>query len=93
MIMWGIWKFRNKILFDNWNRLDPWIHKKILLSIKEYSHKVEEDKLEVLLNPTYFNDNPIGFFDDAAAKNKCGIGIYLKISSRHTVKAHFAGGI
>ena len=53
---------------------------------------MEEDKLEVLLNPTCFNDNPIGFFGGAVAENKCGIGIYLKISSRHTVKAHFAGG-
>jgi len=53
---------------------------------------VEEDKLDLLLNPTYFDDNPIGFFDGATAENKCGTWIYLKISFRHTVKAHFAGG-
>jgi hypothetical protein len=53
---------------------------------------VEEDKLDVLLNPTYLNDNPIGFFDGATAENKCGIGIYLKISFIHTVKEHCVGG-
>jgi hypothetical protein len=90
--MWDIWKFRNKILFDNWNINDPWIHKKVLLSIKEHPCKEEEDKLEVLLNPIYFNNIPIGFFDCATADNKCGIGLYLKISSSHTIKAQFAGG-
>jgi hypothetical protein len=44
------------------------------------------------LNPIYFNDNPIGFFNGAVAKNKCDIGIYLKITSGHTIQAHFVGG-
>jgi hypothetical protein len=48
--------------------------------------------LDFILNPIYFDDNPIGFFDGAAVGNTCGIGIYLKISSDHIVKAHFVGG-
>jgi hypothetical protein len=90
--MWGIWKFRNTILFKNWNRFDPLIHNKIILSIKYYKIEVEEDKLDLLLNPIYFDDNPIGFFNGGVAENKCGIGIYLKIYFCHTVKAHFTGG-
>jgi hypothetical protein len=92
LVFWGIWKFRNKIMFENLNRFDPMINIKIILSFKEYSVKEDEDKLDLILNPIYFDDNPIGFFDGAAAENMCGIGIFLKLSYRHTVKAHFTGG-
>jgi ribonuclease HI len=66
--------------------------KKTLQSIKEQRYKEEVDKLEILLNPIYFNNNPIGFFDGAYAENKCGIGLYLKFSSSHSIKALFVGG-
>jgi hypothetical protein len=92
LVCWGIWKFRNKIMFENWNRLDQMIVLNIILSFKEYTVKEDKDKLDFILNPIYFDDNPIGFFDGAAVGNNCGIGLYLKISSEHTVKAHFAGG-
>jgi hypothetical protein len=92
LVFCGIWKFRNKILFENWNRMDHMIVTKIILSFKEYSTKEEEDKLAFILNPIYFDDNPIGFFDGAVDDNICGIGIYLKISTEHIIKAHFAGG-
>jgi hypothetical protein len=48
--------------------------------------------LYFILNPIYFDDNPIVFFDGAGVGNTCGIGIYIKISFEHTVKAHFAVG-
>jgi hypothetical protein len=92
LVIWGIWKFRNKILFENWNRLDPMIFTKIILSIKDYTVKEEEDRMEYILNPIFFYDTPIGFFDGAADDSVCGIGIYLKITSDHIVKAYFAGG-
>ena len=92
LVFCGIWKFRNKILFENWNRMDHMIVTKIILSFKEYSTKEEEDKLAFILNPIYFDDNPIGFFDGAIDDNICGIGIYLKISTEHIIKAHFARG-
>jgi hypothetical protein len=48
--------------------------------------------MEFILNPIYFDDTPIVFFYGAAYDNICGIGINLKITTDHTVKAHFAGG-
>ena len=71
--------------------MDHMIVTKIILSFKEYSAKEEEDKLAFILNPIYFDDNPIGFFDGAVDDNICGIGIYLKISTEHIIKAHFDG--
>jgi hypothetical protein len=48
--------------------------------------------MEFILNPIYFDDTPIVFFDGVAYDNICGIEIYLKITTDHTVKAHFVGG-
>jgi ribonuclease HI len=92
LVIWGIWKFRNKILFENWNRQDSMIVTKIILSIKDYTDIAEEDRFEYILNPIFFDDTPIGFFDGAVVDNVCGIGIYLKITPDHLVKAYFAGG-
>jgi len=72
--------------------MDHMIVTKIILYFKEYSTKEEEDKLAFILNPIYIDDNPIGFFDGAIDDNICGIGIYLKISTEHIIKAHFSRG-
>jgi hypothetical protein len=37
LVIWGIWKYRNKILFENWNRQESRIVTKIILSIKEHT--------------------------------------------------------
>jgi ribonuclease HI len=48
--------------------------------------------MEYILNPVYFDDTPIGFFDGAVVGGLCGIGIFLKISSDHFFRVHFVGG-
>jgi ribonuclease HI len=92
MVIWGIWKYRNKRLFENWARQDSSIGKKNLLSIQEFHDETKPDSLDYILSPVYFDDSPIGFFDGAATENRCGIGICLKLSSDHIYQAYFAGG-
>ena len=48
--------------------------------------------MDYILSPVYFDDSLIGFFYGAATKNRCGIGICLKLSSDHIYQAYFAGG-
>jgi len=48
--------------------------------------------VDFILNPIFFDDNPIGFFDRATVNDNCGVGIYMKLSAHHSFKAHFAGG-
>jgi len=92
LVIWGIWKYMNKLLFQNWHRQDSRIVTKILLSIKEINGACEVDKIDYILNPFFFDDNPIGFFDGAVVDDHCGIGIFLKINSEHFYRAHFASG-
>jgi hypothetical protein len=82
LVIWGIWKFRNKILFhENWNRMDPMIFINIILSIKYYTVKEEEDKMKYILNPIFFYDTPIGFFDGAVDDSVLGMCYILCTSS------------
>jgi hypothetical protein len=48
--------------------------------------------VDYILNPVYFDDSPINYFDGVASGNKCGIGLYIKINNVHNYKAFFAGG-
>jgi hypothetical protein len=50
------------------------------------------DKVDFILNPIFFYENPIGFFDGATVNENCGAGIFIKLSAHHSYKAHFAGG-
>jgi len=80
------------MLFENWSRQDSNISKKILLSIQDSHDEFKPDRLGYILNPVYFDDSPIGFFDGAADGGFCGIGLLLKISKDRYFKPHFAGG-
>jgi len=44
------------------------------------------------LNPIYFSNDPIGFFNGAFADNIFGIGLFIKLSSSHSITTHFVGG-
>jgi len=92
LVCWRIWKYRNKILFENWQREGSRLITKILLDIKELKGTKEVNKVDCILSPIFFYDKPIGFFDGVAVNDFCGAGIYIKLSSDHSYKTHFAGG-
>jgi ribonuclease HI len=92
LVIWGVWKYRNKILFENWKREDSRTISKILLDIKEYKEAREVDKVDIILDPIFFDENPIGFFDGTVVNDNCGVGIFIKLSYDHGYKTHFAGG-
>jgi ribonuclease HI len=91
-ILWGIWNYRNKILFEDLPRNDGLICSRIIMEIKEYKDDSEGIILDYILSPVYFENKPIGFFDGVAAGGKCGVGIFLKFSSEHVIKATIVVG-
>jgi hypothetical protein len=92
LVIWGIWKYRKKILFENWQRVDSRISTKNMLDIKELKGVGEVDKCDYILNLVFFDENPIGFFDGVVVDDNCGVGIFIKLNSDHIYRAHFAGG-
>jgi len=92
LVSWRIWKYRSKILFENWKREDSRTITKILLDIKEHKGTKEVNKVDYILDPIYFDEKPIGFFDGVVVNDICGVGIFVKLSFVHSYKVDFAGG-
>jgi len=46
----------------------------------------------VTVNPLYFGNTPIGFFDGVAKGGLSGVGVFVKIDRYHCFKAHMAIG-
>jgi len=65
---------------------------RILFDIKEFKGTREVDKVDFILNPVFFYENLIGFFDGATVNDNYDVGIYIKLSAQHNYKAYFARG-
>jgi ribonuclease HI len=70
----------------------PELFPEFYLILKNLKEQGEVDKVDFILNPIFFDENPIGFFDGAVVNDNCGVGIFIKLSVDHSYKAHFAGG-
>jgi hypothetical protein len=82
----------NTFLFENGQREESRIISRILMDIKEFKDIGEDEKVDTILNPIYFDEKPIGFFDDATVNENYGVGIFLKLCAQHVYKAYFVGG-
>jgi len=91
-ILWGIWLFRNNIFFKNFRQNAEEISKKIILAMAAYKVDPGEKSFKGMINPMYFGNSPLGFFDGAANEKQSAIGVLIKISSTHHFKAFMAVG-
>ena len=56
---------------------------RIVSAIKELPSDYTDSPYDLLLNHIYFDQRPIGFFDGAAARGECGVGIVLRLNGSH----------
>lgn len=87
-VLWEIWKYRNRIIFDNHPRNDYRTCMQIVSSITETYISAEVETFDYIMNPMYFGQKPLGFFDGAAVADTCGVEIVLKLS-RHRISANY----
>jgi hypothetical protein len=66
LVLWGIWHYRNKIVFEDWARNDAATSSRIVLAIKNFPVPNKGECFDFILNPIYFDNNFIGFFYGAA---------------------------
>jgi len=93
MVLWGIWLHINNVLFKGFRPNIKEVCRKIYKIMIEYKVENNTEKLQVLVNPMFFGNSPIGFFDGAATSSNSGIGVLIKLSSSHTVKAFMSIGV
>jgi hypothetical protein len=80
-------------MFEDLPQNDAMTSSRIVLAIKEMSGENKDDCLDFIMNPVYFDNRPIGFFDGAVAGGVCGVGIVLKLSSHHFFRAQLVVGV
>ena len=62
---------------------------RIVLAIKNFPVPKKGECIDLILNPIYFDNSPIGFFYGATERGICGLGIVLKFKTIHFFKEHF----
>jgi ribonuclease HI len=80
-------------MFENWNRNDDATCSRIIMAYKTLPATSQDEFLDYILNPIFFGNMPIGFFDGVADKGIGGVGIVLKFSIHHYFKIHLAVGL
>jgi len=80
-------------MFEGFPRNDAMTSSRIVLAIKDLSGENKDDCLDFIMSLVYFDNRPIGFFDGAAARGVCGVGIVLKLSSNHFFRAQLLVGV
>jgi hypothetical protein len=91
-VLWGIWRYRNNILLENFFRNDFGLYSKIVLEIKEMLRATGGDNLGFLMNPVYFGERPLGLFDGAGGGGECRARIVLKLSGIHFYRVELVVG-
>lgn len=89
---WGLWLYRNAIIFEGHRQLLEVVRRKVLKSIEEFAIDPGEVKVKSLINPSFFGNYDVGFFDGVATKEQSGMGIVVKVSPSHFFKAHMVVG-
>jgi len=67
--------------------------KKIHKALVDYKVDMVKDQFQVLVNPMYFGNSPIRFFDGASTRESSGIWVMIKLSSSHNFKAYMSIGV
>ena len=79
-------------LFKDFSRNEHALCLRIVSAIKELPSDYTDSPYDLLLNHIYFDQRPIGFFDGAAARGECGVGIVLRMNGSHYYKLFLAIG-
>jgi len=58
----------------------------------DYKLDIDKDHFQEMINPLYFGNSPLGFFNGATNKDSNGIGLVVKLTSSHSFKAYMAIG-
>jgi len=93
MVLWGIWLYRNNVLFNGLRKNVEEYCKKIHKALVDYKVDMAKDQFQVLVNPMYFGNSPIGFFEGASTRESSGIGVMIKLSSSHCFKTYMSIGV
>lgn len=67
--------------------------KRIYRALAYYKDDAVNAQFQDLVNPMYFGNSPIGFFDEASNRENSGIGVMIKLASTHCFKAHMSIGV
>lgn len=74
-------------MFENANRNNSAVIQRICGAIKEFSMVSYTQFPDTFINPIYFDNKPIGFFDGVVNNDDSGVGLVLKIYKRLHVEA------
>jgi len=91
-ILWGIWRYINKIFFENVAHNVDSLCLRIVKAINEVYVSANGQNFTQILNPIYFGHNPIHFFNGVAIGSSSGVGLVLKLNNFDFFKSYLVIG-